>query len=254
MLVFGFTAGMTAQIPVGTTSDRDGITTLYDNCDLLHKFPLKIGTTEEVEFQILLRKERPAGLAPVRFGVIRKPGPPVYRPGVSTPYDISLQIDVGGLCQGKPAQWTFKVTLPAVKPGEAGVDDTDLEDSVDCTLDIGKATLLSVVVGGQPVFQQEAPNIDLNGELKAIQLKRTAAAARQKRLAEDRKKVAEQNRLAQAAEAAKRAEEREAGDRKLRQACWTIFRNTVDKKINDLTVRETEQIKACQSLGYYPPH
>ena len=35
--------------------------------------------------------------------------------------------------------------------------------------------------------------------------------------------------------------------------CVGIYGATVDKKMSDLTVRETEQVKACQSLDLYPP-
>ena len=48
---------------------------------------------------------------------------------------------------------------------------------------------------------------------------------------------------------AREAEER----RKVRAACSTIYQNTADKKIKDLTVREEQQVRACQGLGLYPP-
>jgi hypothetical protein len=35
--------------------------------------------------------------------------------------------------------------------------------------------------------------------------------------------------------------------------CVGIYGATVDKKMSDLTVRETEQVKACKSLDVYPP-
>lgn len=35
--------------------------------------------------------------------------------------------------------------------------------------------------------------------------------------------------------------------------CTALFRTTVDKKTSDLTVRESESVKGCQSLDLYPP-
>jgi hypothetical protein len=32
-------------------------------------------------------------------------------------------------------------------------------------------------------------------------------------------------------------------------ACVAVYRKTIDKKNADLTVRESEQVKACQSLA-----
>jgi hypothetical protein len=35
--------------------------------------------------------------------------------------------------------------------------------------------------------------------------------------------------------------------------CAKIFHDTADSRVSDLTVRQTEQVKACQSLNLYPP-
>lgn len=35
--------------------------------------------------------------------------------------------------------------------------------------------------------------------------------------------------------------------------CTAVYRKTIDQKTSDLTMRESEQIKACQSAGLYPP-
>jgi len=35
--------------------------------------------------------------------------------------------------------------------------------------------------------------------------------------------------------------------------CAAIYRKTIDEKAADITTREAEQIKACQSAGLYPP-
>jgi len=74
-----------------------------------------------------------------------------------------------------------------------------------------------------------------------------------KRLAaEQKKKDAELNTRIEkerAAEAARAAEER----KKIRVACCAIYQNTANKKVSDLTVREEQQVRACQALGLYQP-
>jgi acetolactate synthase regulatory subunit len=35
--------------------------------------------------------------------------------------------------------------------------------------------------------------------------------------------------------------------------CLKIYNGTIDKKTSDMTVRETGQVKACQSITLYPP-
>lgn len=45
------------------------------------------------------------------------------------------------------------------------------------------------------------------------------------------------------------AEER----KKIRTACSVIYEKTAEKKIRDLTVREEQQVRTCQSRGLYPP-
>jgi hypothetical protein len=108
----------------------------------------------------------------------------------------------------------------------------------------------------QRVAAEEQAAIDRKKaeEQAAIDRKKAIAeAARRKRLAEEQKKKdAELNaRLAKyrAEKEAAEAEER----RKIRTACSGIYQNTVDKKVKDLTVREEQQVRACQALGLYPP-
>jgi hypothetical protein len=44
-------------------------------------------------------------------------------------------------------------------------------------------------------------------------------------------------------------------ERRLKHAdeCTQLYSQTIDKKTSDLTVRETELVKACQSISLYPP-
>ncbi len=72
--------------------------------------------------------------------------------------------------------------------------------------------------------------------------KEAAEAARRKRVAAERRQH-EEDAAAQAAEQR----------RKVRAACAVTYQSTADKRVSDLTVREEQQVRACQALGLYPP-
>jgi hypothetical protein len=72
-----------------------------------------------------------------------------------------------------------------------------------------------------------------------------AESARQARQADEQRKIARQ--LAE--RKAKAAEER----RRVRAACVIIYQTTANKKLSDLTVKEEQQVRACQALGLYEP-
>ena len=77
-----------------------------------------------------------------------------------------------------------------------------------------------------------------------------AEAARRKQQAAERKR-----RQAEAdARDARAKAEQDTKAAEIRLACAVIYRNTADKKISDLTVKEEQQVRACQALSQYPPH
>jgi uncharacterized membrane protein YqiK len=83
--------------------------------------------------------------------------------------------------------------------------------------------------------------------------KAAAEAERKRRLAaEQKRKDAEE-----AARLAKIKAEEDAGAAaeraRIRAACASIYKTTADKKVSDLTVKEAQQVQACQALGLYPP-
>ena len=71
------------------------------------------------------------------------------------------------------------------------------------------------------------------------------AALREKQNAE----IAARAAKLRAEKAAQAAAERERS----RIACASLYWATADKKIKDLTVREEQQVRACQALGLYAP-
>jgi hypothetical protein len=78
-------------------------------------------------------------------------------------------------------------------------------------------------------------------------------AARRKRLAAERKKKQAELDAQHAREEVEREERAADERRKVRAACALIYRNTADTKLRDLTVKEEQQVRACQALGLYPP-
>jgi hypothetical protein len=87
-------------------------------------------------------------------------------------------------------------------------------------------------------------------ESKAAEAKRDAAEAqRRKQAAAARKK----KQAAKQAEEDARLAEQEAERTRIRNACAIVYSKTADKKVSDLTVRESQQVQACQALGLYPP-
>lgn len=165
--------------------------------------------------------------------------------------DLTLQFDIGGLCDRKPSQWSKQITDRLIlKIAKAGFKR---DVATGCTVDVVEVALISAAVGTRVFSHNEPPEVDFTGALKAIQARRDVEETRRKRVETDRKQkeAAETARGAKlkAAQEASAAEERA----KVRAGCRTIYRATIDKKARDLTVREEEQIRACQVLGLYPP-
>ena len=74
------------------------------------------------------------------------------------------------------------------------------------------------------------------------------------RIAEEERLKAE--RVARKAREAREAIEAAQHQRELKQiraSCLAIYIGTADKRVSDLTVRETQFVQACQGMGLYPP-
>jgi hypothetical protein len=166
-------------------------------------------------------------------------------------WDLKLRLLFTSRCDDREASQssrTFQVSLRqgASKPYEDDSPQYSSTSGSGCVLEKMVASLISAEnrrwrINGTT---GERTDLGIQHEIDAeVQAKKDAAeAALQKRLAaEQKKKVAEQE--------ARNAEER----RRLRANCIVIYENTIDKKVKDLTVREEEQVRACQALGLYPP-
>jgi len=195
---------------------------------------------------------------------------------------IKLQFEVGGLCNGEPRQWS----IPAVTSlgwKDTGPISKDYKDIVislvgkvdGCRTEIIKASLLLAENDKLHIDGVTGERVDLEKQLQEVNAKRDAEAAetaaeeraaneeqakqdaadaeqRKRQAAERRKKEVESEaRYAKSkAEAEARASEERA---RVRAACAAIYRSTADKKVGDLTVKEEQQVRACQALGLYPP-
>jgi hypothetical protein len=80
-----------------------------------------------------------------------------------------------------------------------------------------------------------------------------AAAARKKQALDEMKR----QQAEAAAISAKNERDKIAREAELRRELWalctTLYKNTADKKVSDLTVREASQVKVCEGVGAYHP-
>src|SRR5205823_3683214 len=108
-------------------------------------------------------------------------------------------------------------------------------------------------VSGERVDLEERKRVAAEEQARQTAAMAATDAERQKRLeaaeTQMRKKEDADYARIKAARATKEAQERA----KLRAACRTIYKNTSDKKVADLLVKEEQQVRACQMLGLYPP-
>jgi len=183
----------------------------------------------------------------------------------TTPWNsITIHFDIGATCNGgkEIRQWSVSadVERDTIKTSPSypyGTDFGFLEDRVrGCRTELIRAQpcpggSMKAVLPTTPEswwtcsLGNDRP--DLTEEIRSAQLRRANTA---KGLAEKRKREqAEEDARVQKV----RADE-EAKTAAQRAACSSVYRNTANKKLGDLTVKELQQVQACQTLGMYPPH
>jgi len=195
---------------------------------------------------------------------------------------LKLEFDVGGTCKGEPRQWMLPVsTSLGWLEGHVVVKDyvdtsIPLMGKVDgCITEIIKARLILAENMNTRIDGVSGERVDLAAQLREIEKKQEADAAtqaeRESLAKEARVKVEEAEARKQAVEAARQRRKQDEADaqgaklkaeeraklreqRKLISAnCKVIYEKTIDKKRSDLTVREDEQVRACQALDSYLP-
>jgi hypothetical protein len=168
---------------------------------------------------------------------------------------LSLHFDIGGFCKGEVRQWSFSL---AVSPSTDWTNKWFKQnvESLRLKLQGCRAELIKARIG------EGVDGVVLStNEIEEHRTKREAEEAEEKQIAaEERERKAELQAKHDAAEAAhkKRLEEEQRKkdaeeSRRLRATCTLLYKTTVDKKVSDLTVGEEQRVRACQSLGLYPP-
>lgn len=196
------------------------------------------------------------------------------RNSTSSGWDLKLRLDITGRCKGGKGdarQWSRTVMFSLKQTQVEPYLDTGhplVGEREGCVLEKMDAALLSAEnrnlridgITGERVDYRKQREIAAEAQAKidAVEAEAqakidAAAAARHKRLAaEQKRKQAEADAryvTIKAETDAKAAEEQ----RKIRAACTVIYQKTVDMKVKDLTVREEQQVRACQALSLYPP-
>ena len=175
---------------------------------------------------------------------------------------LNLQFAIGGFCkdqvyQGhmvgdpKVRQWSISVS---VNPTTDRYEHN--EESLVYKLQSCRAEIIKARIGGGP----DSPSLSAR-EIAEQRAKREAKEAEQKRIADEQELIADEEKLRKAeekeqiqAEERAKVEARAAEERRrIRATCAAIYRNTANKKVSDLTVKEEQQVRACQILGLYPP-
>jgi len=154
--------------------------------------------------------------------------------------------DVGELCHSGP---TSVKVVATYKPTDLGII-LGTERNEDTGNDLGH---LVRIVSADEVKEGWVCADVVAGPTEAsmaVQAKLDAVESlRRRRVAMERKRK----------EAARETEERaqkaaqEAERAKIRRACAVIYSKTIDRKISDLTVRESQEVQSCQVAGMYRP-
>lgn len=146
--------------------------------------------------------------------------------------DVIVSVGITVKCpDADPKQIKFDSSFGYLQPGESVISDP--------------------IVGARGAFgpECEIAGIDFirfkSGTIESAEAARARAEQKKRSAAEEKRIRAEIDtetaeidaNLARAAAA--------------RESCHLIFIATADKKVSDLTVREEQGVRACQSLGYY---
>ena len=91
----------------------------------------------------------------------------------------------------------------------------------------------------------------MTGERTDLKAQREAQNARRDAQYEAWKAERDARRAAEAEEEKRAAEEQAAEQRRIQAACRIIYQKKANRKVNDLTVQEEQQVRACQLLGLY---
>jgi hypothetical protein len=155
-------------------------------------------------------------------------------------WNLTIRFDITGACKGEARRWSHSVTI-ALKESEATLYKEIVPMAGDLDGCVTKKVEASLVSAENSKRRVDGMAENARQKRLAAELKRNQAVAD----AEQKRKRAETD----AQHAGAIAEER----RKARAACAAVYQKTIDTKVKDLTVREEQQVRACQALGLYLP-
>lgn len=200
----------------------------------------------------------------LRFGRIAGYNSAVFVPEVQfaienrTPVEwseLELRMVVGALCGNSPRQVTATVTAHALASDPEGTYFRREVEPLSGKLNGCSVELLDVgLLRGRSVDGREVDGhlaeVDFSPHLEDVLV---AKEKRAKLIEEDRLRRAKESEARRTDSHLKRAAEDRERVLKLRKHCSAIFRRTYQKRISDLTVKESEEIAACRVLDLYPP-
>jgi hypothetical protein len=142
--------------------------------------------------------------------------------------ELSLDFEIGAICGNQIEIWNVSV---AVQPGNRRYTQRipNARPLAGCSVEVIRGHSVASKVGNALTIPE-------------------VANARMQRLAAEQ---AERDRLEAARKARVAAEAMEAA--KVRATCRAVYRSTSDKRVRDLTVKEEQQVRACQALELYSP-
>jgi len=152
-------------------------------------------------------------------------------------WTIELDFLITGRCNGEKRRWTVPATTSVGWAEDHVVRNVDKE-----MFEIREAKINECAIETIDAMLNLAQNGTTRIVSPELAKKEAAEAAHRKRLAAEQKRTEDEER-------AKAAEER----KRVRAVCAAIYQSTADRKISDLTVKEEQQVRACQALGLYPP-
>jgi hypothetical protein len=160
---------------------------------------------------------------------------------------VRVRFDMTGICDGKARQDSFIIASRTLgwDKNEAVVQPVDSYEAVKRLGSLGrecesvniKPTLLSV--------ENDKGRVDGKTGTRVDRAAQAGTSSRTRNATPEFRAVGGLEE--------ERQEKSDAEAAQVRRNCVAIYVLTADKKVTDLTVRETEQIKACRFLDLYPP-
>lgn len=192
-------------------------------------------------------------------------------------HKVKLEIEIDLKCKNDPEIWTHKIFVDKLKfyvakdtseyremiPSlvgkvEQGCESTEIRGSLlfaenrKLRIDVENGERVDLAKQNEELNAKREDERRLAAEAQARN--RAVEAAREERQAAEQRK---QRAAADARYARLKAEQdvKDAQERaRIRAACSIIYQKTAEMKTRDLTVKQEQQVRACQALGLYPPH